>query len=379
MASGLCSYWTYLWTVVLFRTISADSTYILSDDALAFDLALQKCAPRVLTTFATKQEIHEILNLISGSGSSQSSFTVWIGLNKQKTNCTDHRKPLRGFMWTETRSEDSEAAHWAEEPENTCTSVLCAAVRVDLDGSKVTRWGLISVRCKSTHRFICKLKDGLTAQTPKHKETSTGLATSEPKLATSGPKTPEMPNAEPGTPEPKLLTRLDPEVVKPTTGPKQVGRDHGLGFGLALGSCKHPTIPESRSITLGSDHNRIKVECWSSEQLELYCRARLAMWFLPDNSPANFSTICQRCRVGFQKDASANCVDVDECSSGHARCKHTCLNTEGSYRCICADGTGKQHQEDSPACTASVAAVGSGSLFKILILVLVAMSNSNVL
>lgn len=319
--------------------------------------------------------MNEILSLVSGSGLPQSNFTFWVGLQKEKIKCVDHRRPLRGFRWTETHSDESEEVTWAEEPANTCTSVLCAAVGVELDGSQVIRWGLRSVRCKSTHRFICKLKNGLTGPIPTHRETSTGLATSEPIPATSETKTTEIPKAEPGPPEPTLVSRLEPDNLKPTSGPEQVRHNHGLGSGPALGSdsCRLPIIPESRFISLGPDNNRIQVSCFSKDQLELHCEAHLAMWFLPDNSPANFSTICQQCEVGFQKDASANCVDMNECSSGHAHCKHTCLNTEGSYRCVCADGTGTHHEEDSPACTAPVSRILIPALVVAVTLVVVVM------
>ncbi|XP_073696992.1 epidermal growth factor-like protein 7 [Garra rufa] len=31
-------------------------------------------------------------------------------------------------------------------------------------------------------------------------------------------------------------------------------------------------------------------------------------------------------------------TDVDECKEGHHRCSQKCVNTEGSYRCVCQDG-----------------------------------------
>lgn len=379
MAFGLCSCWTYLWIVVPFRSVFADSAslprYNISHSTATFDQANQYCAPGFLTTFATKQEVNDILKLISESRSPQSNLIFWVGLWKAKKGCVTSTKPLRGFKWTENDREDSEEVHWAEEPEPTCISALCAAVKVEFDGSNVIRGGLISPSCRTPYQFICKLRDGLTGQTPKHRETTTKPATPEPKPAKSEPKpeTPETSKPEPGTPEPKLPTRLEPEtVLKPTTGSEEVGPDPGLGSGPDLGSCKHPIIPESRSLSPDPDNNRIQVECWSKDQLELHCRGHPAVWRLPDNSPANFTTICQRCKTGFRKDASANCVDIDECSSGYAHCRHTCLNTEGSYRCVCSDESGKHHEEDSPACPDSVAVKDSGSLSGILIPVLVA-------
>lgn len=139
--------------------------------------------------------------------------------------------------------------------------------------------------------------------------------------------------------------------------------------------CQHPHIPSARSLILDPDNSsRILVECWSSVQLELRCLGRPAVWRLMDDSPANFTTICDPCEDGFQKDTSGNCVDVDECGGGGAPCRHTCLNTAGSYRCVCSDENGKHRDEDSPVCTDTAVTGDSSSLSGILIPVLVAVS-----
>lgn len=45
---------------------------------------------------------------------------------------------------------------------------------------------------------------------------------------------------------------------------------------------------------------------------------------------------CQ-CKPGYKKDAAnrSSCVDVDECQTSTVLCSHTCINTPGSYRCLC--------------------------------------------
>uniref|UniRef100_A0A3B4Y119 C-type lectin domain-containing protein n=1 Tax=Seriola lalandi dorsalis TaxID=1841481 RepID=A0A3B4Y119_SERLL len=120
--------------------------------------------------------------------------------------------------------------------------------------------------------------------------------------------------------------------------------------------------------TLAAPEPPKHVECWSYIPLELHCWGHPAVWHFVDDSPANFTTICLPCSDGFHKDASANCVDIDECTSG-ARCRHTCLNTEGSYRCICSDENGKHHDEGSPACTDTMATDDNSTLTGILIAV----------
>lgn len=45
-----------------------------------------------------------------------------------------------------------------------------------------------------------------------------------------------------------------------------------------------------------------------------------------------------KCWPGFQlKDDGKTCVDVDECSLGFP-CSQQCINTYGTYRCLCTDG-----------------------------------------
>uniref|UniRef100_A0A665ULV0 C-type lectin domain-containing protein n=1 Tax=Echeneis naucrates TaxID=173247 RepID=A0A665ULV0_ECHNA len=116
-------------------------------------------------------------------------------------------------------------------------------------------------------------------------------------------------------------------IYKNTTEPAAPG----LGSGTTLGS------------------RSIQVTCWSGIQLQLHCWGNPAVWRFLDDSPANLTAICQLCAGGFQKDAFGNCVDVDECSPGNS-CRFTCLNTLGSYRCVCSDENGKHYDEGSAAC-----------------------------
>lgn len=45
-----------------------------------------------------------------------------------------------------------------------------------------------------------------------------------------------------------------------------------------------------------------------------------------------------KCWPGFQlKDDGKTCIDVDECSTGFP-CSQRCINTYGTYKCLCTDG-----------------------------------------
>ncbi|XP_026164128.1 C-type lectin domain family 14 member A [Mastacembelus armatus] len=367
MASGLSSCWIYLW-IFLLRNMCADpaSRYIVNRFQASFDQAMKVCSPGSLTTLTTRQEVANVLALISTSLSSPSKFTFWVGLKKGRKNCVVPNLPLRGFRWMEDGSEDSEWIYWTEEPRGTCTLTVCAALTGEFNGSVVTSWGLTPAYCKATYQFICKL----TVQTHEDIETTIASVTPEPEPVTRpAPQKPE-PKAEPQFPthEPESTTDLKPITVSELVG-------------LAPGSdlCRHPLITGSRSLSLDPDNSsRIHVECWSGIRLDLHCWGRPAMWHLLDNSPANLTTICHLCKKGFYKDTSGNCVDVDKCSGGvgSATCKHTCLNVEGSYRCICLDKNGKHHDE---ACADLETAENGGSLSGILVPVLVAVATLVVL
>ncbi|XP_023268258.1 tyrosine-protein phosphatase non-receptor type 23-like [Seriola lalandi dorsalis] len=209
-----------------------------------------------------------------------------------------------------------------------------------------------------------------TQEPPKHAAPEPPIpATPEPpKPATLEPPNPatrEPPT--PATPEPSKP--LAPKPPKPAAA--EPPRPNAPETGPPLGSdpCLLPLIPDARALSLDPDNSsRIQVECWSYIPLELHCWGHPAVWHFVDDSPANFTTICLPCSDGFHKDASANCVDIDECTSG-ARCRHTCLNTEGSYRCICSDENGKHHDEGSPACTDTMATDDNSTLTGILIAV----------
>ncbi|XP_036357142.1 uncharacterized protein LOC115209612 isoform X5 [Octopus sinensis] len=61
------------------------------------------------------------------------------------------------------------------------------------------------------------------------------------------------------------------------------------------------------------------------------------------------------CRKGYKLDLNEKCADVNECSDGTAQCHAYagCLNTKGSYQCVCSGeyyGDGQSCQECSAPC-----------------------------
>ncbi|XP_077396040.1 C-type lectin domain family 14 member A [Festucalex cinctus] len=385
---------------------TANSRYELRHLLLPFERAQEACHPHGLASFAGPEELPRILSLIAGSPYT-GSLTFWVGLKKAKNQCVVPSLSLKGFKWTDG-GEDATDAHWAHEPEQTCTSVLCAGLLTQLDGSTVSRWGLVPLSCKTSNHFICNLEShhgGLaepelgttepagpqsvqpagpkTAEPefPRPEPAGPNLSEQKPEVPTpepAGPKTaepvlprpgpagpklsdqkPEVPTpepdgpktAEPGFPRPEpagpKLSEQKPEVPDLPTpepaGPESTlsGRDEAgsdASTESESGSCPHPVVAGARFLTLDPDNSsRVQVDCWSKVRLDLHCRDLAAGWRLAGGGPANLSSVCSPCGTGFRKDpAVGDCVDVDECVGPHG-CPRRCLNTPGSFVCMCGE------------------------------------------
>ncbi|KAF1375310.1 hypothetical protein PFLUV_G00238350 [Perca fluviatilis] len=374
----------FCWILMLFRNVSTDPAphYSVHRTLVSFDQAAELCSPAgVLTTLATEQEVTNVLKAVA-TAPHRGEFTFWVGLRKLKDECVVPTLPLRGFKWTKDGSEESQVSRWAEEPKYTCTSARCAVLKGELDGLNVTRWGLIPVSCRTGNNYICKLtnaeqKPNQQKPDPEPERTSPGATEpdTQPTKAQPGPGSQrELATTEPSKPAKDATQQLD---MKPKTTPELQGS--GSDPVVGSDSCQPPHIPRARSISLDlANSSKILVECWSSSApLELRCSGWPAVWRLPDDSPANFIDICASCDAGFQKDASGNCVDVDECSvgGGGGPCKHSCQNTAGSYRCFCSDQSGNLLSEDSPECaevaTSGVLMVALAAVAALVVLVVV--------
>lgn len=271
MAFQLCSCWTLHLCIFVFllRNISSapSSQYTLNHRKLSFNNAAKKCpGSSVLTTIATQQEVDEILKLIFKSEPFQNEFTFWVGLRITSSECIDRSKPLRGFKWLENNSEESEVSQWAEDPEHTCTTDRCAALKGQFDGSNVT-WGLIPLNChKDKNAFICKVKDG---------DTTIKLG-SEPPPPEYTPIKPSKPKREPGF----------------------INDSHSA----ELRSCQRPSIPEARSLKMLSGNMKIQVQCWSSISFDLVCSGEPTVWRLENGALANITAIKIECANATQKE-----------------------------------------------------------------------------
>ncbi|CAN9501912.1 unnamed protein product [Ophioblennius macclurei] len=391
----MASRWTVLCVAVFLLTdVSADPSprYVLRQTASDFAEAARRCSPGVLTTLSTQQEVTEVLAAVAASASPPGEFVLWVGLKKERKECVVPSLPLRGFRWVQDGGQESQVSQWAEEPQQTCTTIRCAALKGNLHGSAVTTWGLVPVSCKNPYGFICKLQDGMTA-VPSETPMKAPTQAPEPEPETTEPElVPQTEQPITSEPEPKRLrpSTSAPAVSAPATSQSEQeqtklfellpGPDPALELEPKPSSepvpgsdpCHNPVIPGSRFLSRDPENSsQVRVECWSSIQLDLTCSGQPTMWRMLDGVPANFSGLCQKCETGFRKNATGHCEDVDECRTG-TPCKHKCLNTEGSFRCVCGDD---DHPDDGTApCGDEVTVENAEALSGILIPVLIAVA-----
>ncbi|KAI4789923.1 hypothetical protein KUCAC02_034947, partial [Chaenocephalus aceratus] len=132
--------------------LASPSLFSLHPSPAIFSVAEAACPSGRLASLSSDQEVSAVLNLVSGSNGS----VFWIGLRKVKDACVDPGLPLRGFSWTGGGSRAPQVIRWAQEPQETCTTLRCAAIRLNQTGTSGTSWGLIPVSCRSKNPYICK-------------------------------------------------------------------------------------------------------------------------------------------------------------------------------------------------------------------------------
>ncbi|XP_013877585.1 C-type lectin domain family 14 member A [Austrofundulus limnaeus] len=411
MEVRLCSCWTSLWTVVLLlKGVSSDPSsqtrFTPIRTSASFNEAMRTCSPGVLPSTATEQEVQQILEVLRRSKPDQYELTVWIGLRKPAKDCTDPSLPLRGFRWEDSGSHESKVHTWMEEPKLTCTEARCAALKIQSVRS-APRLGLVPVSCRTHFQYFCKMEQGVVLDGP---GTTTRPAATSPKLDQTRPAAFRPDPTEPGqdaepshgygaSPGSELSPEPSPDSKPSPSSEPRPGSELSPGLELSPGSdpspdsepspepspgselrpgsgaCQYSSVSSIRAFSLDPrNSSRMQVECWSDTKLDLFCSGEV--WLTEGGAPVDLSRICQKCPAGFQKDPSGRCVDVDECSSGEP-CRHTCVNTAGSFSCVCADPS-----DQDPSCSAPVLQEerqDQGSLLAILVPVLAALAGLLVL
>ncbi|XP_058605530.1 C-type lectin domain family 14 member A [Onychostoma macrolepis] len=99
--------------------------------------------------------------------------------------------------------------------------------------------------------------------------------------------------------------------------------------------CPRPEILSTHDmIEPSNDPYTRQIVCPSGTMFNLTCSKDL-VWTLVGSKNVDISQLCLECQKGYRRDASGGCVDVNECDESKP-CEQGCLNTEGSYKCLCS-------------------------------------------
>ncbi|XP_062863092.1 C-type lectin domain family 14 member A [Trichomycterus rosablanca] len=114
--------------------------------------------------------------------------------------------------------------------------------------------------------------------------------------------------------------------------------------------CPLPQITGSHTnMQKNNDPYNLQITCNSGNTFTLTCSRSTSKWGLVDGTEKDIAELCLDCRKGYKKDEKGNCVDVDECEQSNL-CKHQCINTAGSYSCMCVNDIGNFYNETSEIC-----------------------------
>lgn len=290
-----------------------------------------------LVTMRNENELQSIKSALLAAEEFDINAKLWIGLELQKTHCTDFTEELHGFRWT-SEPADSKYSNWKKKPLSTCTENRCVSISL-ADG---LRWSDGS--CRDSAFYMCKfLFKGMCK--PIVLENPGDVKYSVPFLFK-----PLSPNERLAMLPHGTLAEIqcggteDAEhfvsVCNNKNGP--FGWTNSERFCARNKSCKRKNG--------GCDHR-----CFETAGAGVRCECREGYYLMDDqvscalrnnceNSPceskciptaAGFSCACAE---GFNlAEDSVSCVDIDECKQRTCG-EHRCHNTPGSYFCECKPG-----------------------------------------
>lgn len=319
---------------------TSNACFTLHMERVSFEKAQQNCNDNGgnLMTLRDRHEedvLHSLLSLLQRQRPER-LLKVWIGLKLHRQDCVFADKTLRGFKWV-SGEEDSIYSNWKKEPVFTCTEERCVRVDYTLSGHNQLKWTAGSCKnpasyaCKFYSKGMCKplalLGPGQIAYTPPF---SKEPVRSEMKSFPVG----TYANIECSNQlyHYSVCMGLDDNYGWNDPGP--FCKSGKRNCEIINGGCEH---------LCHQDAEDVRCSCKDGYNLEndgLTCSIKDLC--SPDTCEHHCvmgeSGYSCRCPHGFKlNEDQHSCSDIDECQSQACR-NHLCVNTHGSYTCVCKDG-----------------------------------------
>ncbi|XP_068194587.1 complement component C1q receptor [Antennarius striatus] len=313
--------------------------FTLHTDRMGFEKARQSCVHNggYLMTVRDREEEDALRSLLTQIQRRQDRvLKFWIGLKLQRGNCVSAKKTLRGFKWV-SGEEDSGYSNWEKEPVITCIEERCVRIHYTSSGENNLKWH--AGPCKSPSFYVCKFYfKGMCkplALLGPGKITYTAPFSEEPQRN-------EMQSFPLGT-YAEILCADQQSHYSVCMGADDVYRWNVPGpfcktgkqnCSINNGGCEHLCRQDADEVRCfckeGYDLGEEGLLCSIQDLCGVdTCEHQCIM------GESGYSC---KCPHGFKLHANQrNCTDLNECQS-QACGLHLCVNTYGSYVCVCRDG-----------------------------------------
>ncbi|MEQ2252201.1 hypothetical protein ILYODFUR_019327 [Ilyodon furcidens] len=319
---------------------SPNACFILHMEPVSFHKAQNQCEHdggylMTLRDRNEEEDLRSLLSLIEKKHHDQ-VLKLWIGLKLHKKDCVLPGRTLKGFKWV-SGEKDSQYSNWKQEPVNTCTGERCVKVDYTFSGQDQLKWTPGGCRkeafyaCKFSFQGMCEsltllgpgkiIYEAIFSKYPLRSELKLLPFGTRARIICGGQElTSSMCLAKDGTyswTKPGPFCNLETQICEKNNG-----------------GCEHECQQEGEA-----------VQCFCREGYELdkdgfscrmkdlchpnTCEHRCMM------GKTGFSC---KCPSGFElSENQRNCSDIDECQSQACE-EHSCINTHGSYKCVCKEG-----------------------------------------
>uniref|UniRef100_M3ZY11 Complement component C1q receptor-like n=1 Tax=Xiphophorus maculatus TaxID=8083 RepID=M3ZY11_XIPMA len=319
---------------------TSKACFVLNMEPVGFHKAQNLCEDdggylMTLRDRKEEEDLRSLLSLVEKQHPDQ-VLKVWIGLKLKKKDCVLPDKPLRGFKWV-SGDEDSQYSNWEQEPLVTCTFERCVKVVYTFSVQDQLKW--TQGVCRKEASYACKfyfqgMCPSLVLQGP-GKIVYESIFLKQPlktelKLLPYGTRAGVFCGGQETTSS--QCIKLDGAYVWSPPGP--FCKPETQNCQKNNGGCAQECRQEGGAVRCSCR------EGWELEEDGFSCR--ITDLCQPDTCEHTCVTgqagVSCRCPSGFRlSEDQRNCSDVDECLS-QACHNGGCVNTPGSYRCVCGDG-----------------------------------------